>query len=260
MLQHSPKAPEQSKWSNMVQNGQNCPNGAEWSKTAQNGPNRPEWSKRSSMVQNGPKWSRMVQMVQMVQKSSKCKNGPKLSDMIQNSPDFSYGFPILKFQKDNFFGTPCMLSLNINLCVIHSESENTACSLMLTTVSSFLFSQHQKGWSKILYLHLDVKQIFDMYSTHSTHYVVQGSFHNSTDCNPILNMPFLPHFRFQNYPNIYLHSICGISPLSSISFFSAFLHYCWSKLNKPKSLPGSSKPRSICLMSQEMVTSMQRYL
>jgi len=77
--------------------------------------------------------------------------------------------------------------------MIHSESENTACSLMLTTVSSFLFSQHQKGWSKILYLHLDVKQIFDMYSTHSTHYLVQGSFHNSTDCNSILNMPFLPH-------------------------------------------------------------------
>ena len=41
--------------------------------------------------------------------------------------------------------------------------------------------------------------------THSTHYVVQGSFHNSTDCNPILNMPFLPHFRFQNYPNIYIY-------------------------------------------------------
>ena len=43
-----------------------------------------------------------------------------------------------------------MLSLNIILCMIHSESENTACSPMLTTVSSFLFSQHQKGWSKIL--------------------------------------------------------------------------------------------------------------
>ena len=34
--------------------------------------------------------------------------------------------------------------------MIHSESENTACSPMLTTVSSFLFSQHQKGWEKIL--------------------------------------------------------------------------------------------------------------
>ena len=39
----------------------------------------------------------------MLQKSSNCKNGPKLSDMVQNGPDFSYAFPILKFQKDTFF-------------------------------------------------------------------------------------------------------------------------------------------------------------
>ena len=52
-------------------------------------------------------------MVQMVQKSSKCKNGPKLSDnyLDQNGPDFSYAFPILKFQKDTFLGHPVLLYL-----------------------------------------------------------------------------------------------------------------------------------------------------
>ena len=95
--------------------------------------------------------------------------------------------------------------------------------------------------------------------THSTHYVVQGSFHNSTDCNPILNMPFLPHFRFQNYPNIYIYL-----PFVGFLHFRRFLFFLISallliKIEQTKLFPGSQKPRSTCLMSQEMVTSMQRY-
>ena len=63
---------------------------------------------------------------------------------------FSIKAPILELRCSSMFAIQNILSLNIILCAIHSESENTACSPMPTTVSSFLFSRHQKGWPKIL--------------------------------------------------------------------------------------------------------------